>query len=270
MPIAKYDHGNIFYQEEGKGEPVVLIHGVGLDHTMWHKQINELSKCLRVIAYDMLGHGKSEKLRGPYTLSQFVDQLSGLLHYLNVKTCHVVGFSMGGMVAQAFALKNRSKMKTLTLMSAVANRTAEQRSAILKRVNEVKIKGPDSTIEPAIQRWFNKEFLQANEETVNQIRATLRKNNPASYLSAYALFATADQELWPQLEQINVPTLIVTGENDAGSTPYMSRQMHERIKASELQIVPNIKHMLPMEGSGLINDMILSFTKERSSIFRRE
>ncbi|GIN20357.1 alpha/beta fold hydrolase [Siminovitchia fordii] len=265
MSEAKYGHRHIFYEEKGEGEPIVFIHGVGLDHTMWHGQLDELAKYYRVIVYDMIGHGRSEQLPGPYSLSQFVEQLSILLDYLNIKECHLVGFSMGGMVAQSFAIKNKTKLKTLTIMSAVANRTDEQRSAILKRVNEVKTNGAASTIEPAIQRWFNHGFLGANEEAVNEIRTRLQKNNSASYLAAYTLFATADKELWPQLDQIDVPTLIVTGEYDVGSTPDMSRQMHEKIKGSELRIVPDMRHMLPMEGAEIINEMILSFIKKSSS-----
>ncbi|GIN97672.1 3-oxoadipate enol-lactonase [Siminovitchia terrae] len=266
MPIAKYDHGNIFYEEKGAGEPLVFIHGVGLDHTIWHKQLKGLSEYFRVIVYDMIGHGRSEHPPGPYSLSQFVEQLSGLLNYLNIKKCHLLGFSMGGMVAQAFALKNKNKLKTLTIMSAVANRTARQRSAILQRVDEVKTNGAAGTIEPAIQRWFNTSFLKENEEAVNEVRIRLQTNNPSSYLAAYTLFATGDEELWPQLDQIDVPTLIVTGENDVGSTSHMSSQMHEKIKGSELQIVPEIRHMLPMEGAEVINEMILSFIRNNSSI----
>lgn len=265
MPTAMYDQGRIFYEEKGEGEPLVFIHGVGLDHTMWHEQLNELSAEFRVIIYDMIGHGGSEHPPGPYSLSQYVEQLSGLLDYLNIKKCHLVGFSMGGMVSKAFALTNKGRLKTLTIMSAVANRTNDQRKAILQRVNEVKVNGAASSIEAAIQRWFTQEYLEANEKEVNAVRRRLQTNNPSSYLAAYTLFATADEELWPRLGKIEVPTLIVTGESDVGSTPYMASQMHERIKSSELQIVPNIRHMLPMEGAGIINEMILSFIKKSSS-----
>lgn len=265
MPAAVYGQGQIFYEEKGKGEPLVFIHGVGLDHTMWHEQLNELSTHFRVIIYDMIGHGRSEHPPGPYSLSQYVEQLLGLLNYLNIKKCHLVGFSMGGMVAQAFALKNKDRLKTLTIMSAVANRTDEQRNAILQRVNEVRLNGAGRTIEPAIRRWFNQEYIKRDEEAVNRVRTRLQNNNPSSYLAAYTIFATADEELWPQLDQIDVPTLVVTGENDVGSTPDMSSQMHEKIKNSRLQIVPNMRHMLPIEGAETINEMILSFIKKSFS-----
>ncbi|MFJ7727829.1 alpha/beta fold hydrolase [Neobacillus sp. NPDC097160] len=264
MSLAQYDQGTIYYEETGNGEPLILIHGVGLDHQMWEKQVKGLSKKYQVICYDMLGHGGSDNPPGPYSLSLYVRQLAGLLQHLQIDTCHVVGFSMGGMVAQAFALEFPEKIKTLTILNAVANRTEEQRKAILLRVEEVKKSGAGSTIEPAIQRWFNPDFLKANESFVNHIRKRLQRNNPHSYLAAYTLFATADQELWPRLSTIKLPTLIITGEHDVGSTPEMSMSMHQQIDHSELLIFPKMKHMLPAEDADSLNQAIDRFIKRNA------
>jgi pimeloyl-ACP methyl ester carboxylesterase len=259
MPVAVYKKGNIFYEEKGSGEPLILIHGVGLDHTMWNQQIDSLSDSFRVIVYDLLGHGGSEYPPGPYSLSQYVEQLSGLMDFLQIEKTHLVGFSMGGMVAQAFALTYKDKLKTLTIMNAVANRTDEQRKGILARVEEVRKHGSLPTIEPAIQRWFNPTFIQSQEKVVNQVRKRLQTNNPASYLAAYTLFATADAELWSKLQNIETPAFIITAENDIGSNPEMSRQMHEKIKGSEIKIIPGMRHMLPVEGADIVNKEIRLF-----------
>ncbi|OCA92910.1 alpha/beta fold hydrolase [Pseudobacillus wudalianchiensis] len=264
MPIAVCDQGVIRYEEKGMGEPLILIHGVGLDHTMWEKQVEGLSKHFRVIVYDMVGHGGSEHPPAPYTLSQFVEQLAELMNYLKIGKSHVIGFSMGGMVAQAFALKYQEKMKTLTIMSAVANRTAEQRKAILLRVEEVRKTGAASTIEPAIQRWFNKEFIKKEKAIVDRIRKRLETNDPSSYLAAYTLFATADEALWPSLKQISQPTFILTGEHDIGSNPAMAKQMHHEIAHSEVLIVPGMKHMLPIEGADTVNKAIRFFIEKQA------
>ena len=259
MPIAVYKQGNIFYEEKGSGEPLIFIHGVGLDHTMWNQQIDSLSDSFRVIVYDMLGHGGSEHPPGPYSITQYVEQLSGLMDTLQIEKTHLVGFSMGGMVAQAFALTYKNKLKTVTIMNAVANRTDEQRKGILARVEEVRENGPLSTIEPAIQRWFNSTFIQSQEDVVNQVRKRLQTNNPASYLAAYTLFATADAEVWPKLQNIETPAFIITAENDIGSNPEMARLMHEQIKGSDIKIIPDMKHMLPIEGASIINQELRQF-----------
>jgi (E)-2-((N-methylformamido)methylene)succinate hydrolase len=259
MPNAVYKQGKIFYEEKGSGEPLIFIHGVGLDHTMWNQQIDSLSDSFRVIVYDMLGHGGSEHPPGPYSLSQYVEQLSGLMEFLKIEKTHLVGFSMGGMVAQAFALDFKDKLKTVTIMNAVANRTDEQRKGILARVEEVRENGPLSTIEPAIKRWFNPTFIQSQQEVVDQVRKRLQTNNPASYLAAYTLFATADAEVWPRLQNIETPAFIITAENDIGSNPEMARKMHEQIKGSDLKIIPDMKHMLPVEGADIINKELRLF-----------
>ncbi|ULM97697.1 alpha/beta hydrolase [Peribacillus frigoritolerans] len=263
MPTALHGKGSLHYEEKGIGQSLIFIHGVGLDLTMWEKQVEDLSKHFRVIAYDMVGHGGSGHPPGPYSLSQFVEQLAGLMNHLRIEKSHIIGFSMGGMVAQAFALKYPDKVKTLTIMNAVANRTKEQRNAVLKRVEEVKRTGPLATIEPAIKRWFNLEFMDLQEEIVSKIRERLQTNDAVSYLAAYTLFATADEELWPQIQQINIPTQIITGEHDLGSNPEMARQMHEMIVGSELMIVPNMRHMLPIEGAKIVNEAIRSFIERQ-------
>ncbi|MBY0223207.1 alpha/beta fold hydrolase [Mammaliicoccus sciuri] len=262
MSNISYDQETTLYKEKGVGEPLIFIHGVGLDHAMWQQQVNRLSANYRVITYDMLGHGGSSHPPGPYSLSQFVEQLSTLVNKLKLPKVNIVGFSMGAMVAQSFAAKFPEKIRTLTIMNSVANRTSEQRKAIAARVEEVKKLGPQVTIEPAIQRWFNQEFQEKNQEIVNEVRHRLETNNADGYIAAYTLFATADEEVWQQLKDITVPSLIITGEYDVGSTPEMSQQIHEKLLNSELLVVPDTRHMLPVEKPEIVNQAIHSFIQK--------
>jgi 3-oxoadipate enol-lactonase len=264
MPAVLVKNQLIYYEEQGNGEPLILIHGVGLDHTMWEKQMTELAEHFRVVVYDMVGHGGSGHPPGPYTLSHFTQQLADLMDYLKMEKAHLVGFSMGGMVAQAFALHLPDKLISLTIMNAVANRTEEQKKAILARVEEVKKNGVSATVEAAINRWFNHDFLITEKAVADRIRKRLHMNAHHSYLAAYTLFATADQLLSPKLTNIKIPTLIITGENDIGSNPEMARYMHEKIADSEIIIVPNMKHMLPVEGFEIVNQIIRSFLDKHS------
>ncbi|TCP24958.1 3-oxoadipate enol-lactonase [Scopulibacillus darangshiensis] len=262
MPAATYG-GHLFqYEEKGTGVPLILLHGVGLDHTMWDEQIDGLSQHYRVIAYDMPGHGGSEHPPAPHTLPQYAEHLAALMNYLDIDRAHIVGFSMGGMVAQSFAVSYPAKVDTLTIMSAVADRPEEKREAVLSRVAEVKEIGPAQTIEPAIQRWFNQTFVEKNQEVVGRIRCRLQRNDPESYLAAYTLFATADQELWPMLSGISQSALIMTGEHDMGSTPEMAGAMGRKIRQSTLAIIPGVKHMLPIEAAEVVNERIHRFIME--------
>lgn len=248
----------IHYIEKGQGAPVIFIHGVGLDLNIWSNQIQALSSQYRVICYDMLGHGKSACPLGPYTLEHFVKQLDELFSYLSLSQAHFVGFSMGGLVAQAYAIHYPEKVCSLTIMSSIAKRSEEQRQGVLARVKEVEEQGHKATIGAAIQRWFNQPFMEQHPEVVNQIQQRLENNHPDAYLSAYRVFATADEELYEQLAQIQCPTLIVTGELDQGSTPKMAELMAKQIPRSEVTIFPGIKHMLPIEAAESLNKLLLS------------
>jgi pimeloyl-ACP methyl ester carboxylesterase len=150
-------------------------------------------------------------------------------------------------------------------MSAVANRTKAQQEAVLARVKQVEQNGHFTTIDAAILRWFNEDYMQSNSEVIQEITHKLKGNDPIAYLKAYTVFATADQELWGKLEQISQPTLIMTGEADVGSSPEMATQMHKKIKGSELMIVPSMRHMLPIEGADIVNKVLHSFIKKHSS-----
>ncbi|GGJ98530.1 3-oxoadipate enol-lactonase [Lentibacillus kapialis] len=254
----------INFIEKGNGPPVILIHGVGLDHTMFRHQIDFLSLSYKVIAYDMLGHGKSENPDGSYQLLHFVDQLNQLLMELKIERVNIVGFSMGAMVAQLFAIRFPEKVISLCIMSAVANRNEEQQQNIMKRVEQVKENGHLSTIDAALSRWFTQYFALVNTDLVNEVRSTLENNDSEAYLKAYSLFALSDQDLWHQLGSITSPTLIVTGEKDTGSTPDMAMQIGEKIHNSRVVIVPFVKHMLPMEGKKELEHHLLKFLNENN------
>src|SRR4051794_3645664 len=137
--------------------PIVFIHGVGLDHTMWDPVVAALPH-RRTITYDMIGHGHARKPQGPYGLSMFVDQLTVIVDALRTEV-DLVGFSMGALVAQGYALSTKQKLRQLVLLNGVHDRSDSEREAILDRVVEVRAGGYESTIEPALQRWFSPRFL---------------------------------------------------------------------------------------------------------------
>lgn len=248
-----------FGKEVGNGPSIVFIHGVGMDHMMWSSQTLLLEKQFHVITYDMLGHGRSQNVDEGTLLDNFVEQLKELLDLLDVKQTHIVGFSMGGFVAQAFSLKYPNYVQTMTLLNVVADRSEQQRANIADRVQQVRIEGHKSTIAPAIKRWFTEEFSAQNPACIQGVRERLESNHAPSYVVAYAIFASADKELWPKLSLISRPCLIITGEYDIGSTVEMSKKMADAIKWSQVHIVEGQKHMLPLEKPEIVCQKILQW-----------
>jgi pimeloyl-ACP methyl ester carboxylesterase len=136
----------------GQGQPLVLIHGVGLDLSIWNEMAPLLEPSYRVIRYDMLGHGRSLKPPGPYRLDDFVRQLAELAGRLGLGRFDLAGFSMGGMVAQAFAAGFPQRLRRLALLNVVFDRSPAQRAAVLERLRLSEANGYAASIEAALAR----------------------------------------------------------------------------------------------------------------------
>lgn len=259
--------GQTHFVCSGKGEPLIFIHGVGLDYKMWKSQIDYFSEHYTVYAIDMLGHGRSIKLKGKQViLEDFTEQLATFCEAVHIDRAHIIGFSMGGMVAQLFGVNYPEKVKTLTIANAVAHRTEMESDAVLERVRLVEKHKENITIDSALSRWFTTDYLKGHKGTVSTIKKRLQENDHESYIGAYRVFATADKQLWDELSNITKPTFIITGEADIGSNPRMAKEMHGKIPNSKLCIVPKARHMLPVEMPNTFNQhvhgFLKSFTKE--------
>ena len=124
-------------------DPLVFIHGVGLDHKMWEPQINSLNN-YSIITYDLLGHGKTPYNKEEVTLNDFSYQLDDLIKFLKVDKINLVGFSLGSLIALDFASKFQDKLKTLILLGTTYKRTPEQKSLVVERFEQAKLNKPIS------------------------------------------------------------------------------------------------------------------------------
>ena len=254
------------YLATGQGHPVVLIHGVGLNKEMWGGQIVGLAPHFQVIAYDMLGHGASPRPEPGTGLDGYAAQLKELLDHLQLPQATVIGFSMGGLVARAFALHYPQQLEGLVILNSVFNRSAEQRAGVIERTRQAAEHGPDANAEAALSRWFSREYQAANPAQIAAIRQTLASNDPQGYLTTYELFATQDMYLVEDLGSIQVPTLVATGELDPGSTPEMARQLAERIPGAQVAVLDEQRHMMPVESPRLVNQVLLDFLHQAQTI----
>lgn len=242
---------------EGEGEPLVCIHGVGACIENWDGVAPRLSQRFRVLRYDLRGHGRSTRVTGPYSLPMLADDLAALLDHLGFDSVHVAGHSLGGMIAQTFALRYPARVRRLVLLSAVAGRTAEERKAVASRIDLIRTGDAGDHFRRSVARWFTDEFIAANPGLIAAYATRNAANDPDCYAAAYRVLALEDLDR--ELEAIAAPTLIATGENDLGSNPRMSRLMHERIKASLLRILPRLKHSILVEAPDLVAGLMIAF-----------
>ncbi len=170
-------------------------------------------------------------------LADWVDQLNGVVRDLGLEKFALVGFSFGGLIAQAYASQNSSLIGKLVLMSTVYDRNEAERASVQSRLDVARCEGPQAIIPAALSRWFSPEFCKAHPEVMNQYEALLRGNDAASFLSAYECFATADREVVGALAGFDRATLVMTGELDTGSTPDMARKLAGMIPGAECSII---------------------------------
>ena len=235
--------------------PTVFIHGVGLNHSMWLYQ-KKYFKNESIVVYDLLNHGKSKKKYKCLTFENFNYQLEQLLNFLNIKKINLVGFSIGALIAQHFTSQYYSKINKLIIIASVHKSTNKQILKIKKRFTL--LQNDKSISDDSINRWFNSEFLKKNPSIYKYFDNMLKKNKTKYFLPAYRLFVESDNYIL-DYSNFNMPTLIMTGEKDIGSTPIMSRRLNKKIKKSKLYIIPNAKHMVTFEKSDLINKRIMKF-----------
>jgi (E)-2-((N-methylformamido)methylene)succinate hydrolase len=260
---TSFEHNgvSVAFQTTGSGESVTLVHGVGSNLESWDNVVPALAARFRVLRYDLRGHGQSGKPPGPYALDDFVEDLRTLLDACSVDVTRLVGFSFGGLIAQAFTLRYPDRVRRLALLATVAGRTPAERRAILARAEALGAGGATGTVEAALERWYTPEFRAAHPEIITQTRERVLRNDPTGYAAAYRVFAEGD--LLEHLHRIRCPTLIATGEHDSGSRPDMAQRMHETIPGSQLVILPRYRHALLVEAAADVAELLRDFLVER-------
>ncbi|MEU1185910.1 alpha/beta hydrolase [Streptomyces sp. NPDC005820] len=234
---------------------VVLLHGVGLDHTMWEPIAALLADRFTVITPDLPGHGTRPPVRDGVTLAGLADGVADGIP----AGSHLVGFSLGALVAQHLALHRPELVATLTSVSSVCARTDEERALVLARLRTAEADFPASAA-ASLKRWYDGTDVGADR--VARTEATLLAGDVGSFLGCYRVFATADAELAPDLGAIAVPALAVTGENDPGSTPGMTRRLAAALPDCRAVVVPEARHMLPVERPRALVDSLTTFLGE--------
>ena len=253
------------YDVYGNGAPVILIHGLGLNRAMWQWQLPALSAKFQVVCYDLLGHGDSAKPAGPYTMQQMVAQLDNLMIDLDISRAALVGFSLGGLINRSFALAHPRKTTALVILNSAHARTAAQRDSIELRVRQAKESGPAATVDAALGRWFSKDFARRNPALLKQVRQWVVANDASVYPDLYRLLAEGDKGLETEISAIECPTLIVTGEEDHGNSPEMTRQMADLIPNSRAEVLPGLRHMALAEDPATINGLLVEFLQRKLS-----
>lgn len=221
-------------------QTLVLLHGVGLDRTVWEPVTELLGGTFRIIAPDLPGHGARPPVPEGTTLADLAAGVAGEIP----PGAHVAGFSLGALVAQHLAVHRPDLVATLTSVSSVCLRTEAERAAVLHRL-AVAETDPRASTAASLRRWFDGTDVPADR--IRATEATLEANDPDSFVRCYRVFATGDAEIGPHLGQIRAPALAVTGELDPGSTPEMTRRLADAIPGCTAEVIAGARHLLPVQ-----------------------
>ena len=237
--------------------PIVFIHGVGLDRKMWTPQINYF-KDYSTITYDLLGHGKTPFKKEEIKMKDYVDQLLSLTEFLSLDKFHLVGFSIGSLIALNFAANFEKKLNSLTLIATTYKRNEKQRQEVIDRVNLAKLNKPISHL--ALKRWFTDKYLEKNPNIYEEFMKILTKDgeDQKNFIKAYELFAYYNDDV-EIIKKISTKTLVMTGSIDPGSTPEMSKKLSNDLNNSSYIEINNGKHLCSIECADDVNINIKKF-----------
>ena len=241
---------------------IVLVHGLGLNRQIWESYASRFAHRYRVLSYDLFGHGESASPPGIPSLTLFSEQLLSLLDELAIDKCTIIGFSLGGMINRRFAMDHPGRLRALAILNSPHEREPEAQQLVEQRALDSAAGGPGATLDATIERWFTAEFRAANPEFINRVRDWVLANDPENYASCRQVLAFGVIELIRPQPPITHPTLIMTCENDSGSTPEMSLSIASEIKGSQVIIVPGLRHMGLSENPSFFINALAEFLEQ--------
>jgi pimeloyl-ACP methyl ester carboxylesterase len=273
MSSAKINGIDIYYEEHGAGDPLLLIMGLAADSVAWMFQLPDFSAHYRTLVFDNRGVGRTSKPPGPYSIAQMADDAAGLLETVGVERTHVVGVSMGGMIAQELVLRHPHRVRGLVLACTYARpdagveRQLESSLAFFggSRGANGEIKVDLSKVDPMmffqhlLPTVFNAQFIMTELPKLMQVFSGALQYGFSMEAILAQVGATQAHDSYDRLGQINAPTLVLTGDADQLIPPHNSDVLVEHIRGAKLVKIPGGSHGFNFETPELFNRAVLDF-----------
>ncbi len=256
MPTARINDADIYYQSNGEGEPLLLLHGLGSSGRDWELQTTAFSSRYQVITPDVRGHGRSGKPPGPYSIDLFARDVTALCQTLNTGPVHLVGLSMGGMIGFQLAVNQPALVHTLTIVNSgpqLILGTLRLKLSFKKREWIVRLLGmrkmgkvlADALLPEPNQQELHKTFIDR-----------WAGNDRKAYLTS--LRALIGWSVADRIREISCPTLIVTADQDYTPVAY-KHAYAAKIPRAELAVIRHSRHMSPIDQPEDFNRTVLNF-----------
>lgn len=256
MPTEIINRINLHFEVHGSGEPVLFIHGLGSSARDWRHQVDHFSLSHRVVTYDVRGHGASEKPAGRYTMGLFAQDAKGLLDHLGLPAAHVVGISMGGMIAFQLAVDHPSSLESMVIVNSgpeLKPRSLGERLQVWQRFLIVRLFGMGKMARVLAPRLFPGRSHEALRQEFIDRWSTNDKRAYLASMKAIVGWGVADR-----IGGISIPTLFVSADQDY--TPVAAKERYvRRMPNARLAVIEDSRHATPLERPREFNRVIEEF-----------
>jgi 3-oxoadipate enol-lactonase len=263
MAFVENQGARIYWDEQGQGEPVLLIMGLAYPSQMWHRTRPLLASRYRTLAFDNRGIGRSDVPQGPYPIALMASDAAAVLDAAGVESAHVFGVSMGGMIAQEFALQYPARVRSLVLGCTAAGGPTAVRAepeAIQMLMRREKMR-PEQAAEAAVPFIYDPATPR---ERIDEDLAIRRPWFPSPEGYAAQLQGILGWEAYRRLNQIVAPTLVIHGESDRLIPPGNANLIAERIPGAKLVMIPHASHLFLTDQTEVSHHAILQFLNEQA------
>jgi len=249
MPFVDANGVRTYFEETGKGPPLLLIAGNGMDHTTFRDQIPEFARHFRCITYDLRGIGQSDVPPDGYTTRDMAADAMSLLSELDIPAAHVAGYSLGGAIAQEMALASPGRVRTLSLYSSYSHVMPYLRLRYELLIKILNAGAPDIWAMFTAFSAFGEAYINEHEPELRQEiagrEARWRGPDAPSKVGLLGHYqAILSHDALKRLDRIRCPTLIAVGSSDPVTPPVCANLMHDLIHGSTLRIYPGAPHRL--------------------------
>lgn len=249
---------DIVYDDVGAGLPVIFLHGFPHDRTLWAPQLGGLLTRARCIAPDLRGFGESE-IRGPYSMDSYADDVIAMMDVLQIERAVIAGLSMGGYIAFALWRRHRERVRALILADTRAGPDTEE--GLAKRRDLIALarsKGSGAVADAQIAGMVGRTTRERHPDVADSVHRMLSMAPVDGIVGALeAMMARPDST--PTLATIDVPTLIIVGDEDVLTPPREARAMHALIPGSRLEILAGAGHVTNVERPAAFNHVASEF-----------
>ncbi|CAM3764670.1 alpha/beta fold hydrolase [Bordetella tumulicola] len=225
--------------------PILFIHALAMTGEMWRRVAQQLNVDASLYAIDCRGHGESDRAAGPYTTERFAKDIGDVLDHLHAQKVHLIGCSMGGTVALAFAGRHPERVASMTIIDSTACYGENAHLVWDERALRPRQEGFQAMVPFQVSRWFSEAFAEQEPDLVQEAVRVFLVNDADAYAETCRMLGRADER--HRLSQYTGPVSVVVGEEDYATPVAMARELVSLLTQAKLTILPKRRHYTPIE-----------------------